>query len=286
MARIFWMAAFICIGLWQSNGWCIKKSIVRMGETIVIEKDVQVRDVVTIGGDIYVEGVVDGDAVAVGGSLILDSGAVINGDAVAVGGEIKQAENVTIEGDVVEVTAPGLMPFLKDIPDAFWHGLFWGLRIYIFIGILAFVVLITALFPKHVQVLADTTEKQPAKSLLWGLIGVIAIAPVAFLLTVSVIGIILVPVEIILVILMFFVGYVGIALFIGRKLIAALHVENLALLWQVVIGFAILWLVGWIPIIGPIFRALTSLYGFGIVITALIQHRASGKKQTTPEPAS
>ncbi len=77
--------------------------IVRMGQDVVIEAGETVEEVVVIGGDLEVRGQVEGDAVAVGGSVMLGPGAMVGGDAVSVGGSLDIDPGAIVEGDEVEV---------------------------------------------------------------------------------------------------------------------------------------------------------------------------------------
>lgn len=70
--------------------------VVRAGETV--------EDIVVVGGDLRVEGTVTGDAVVVGGQLILEPSGTIEGDATVTGGSILEnggqirGEMRTLEG--------------------------------------------------------------------------------------------------------------------------------------------------------------------------------------------
>ena len=57
-------------------------------------------EVVAIGGSIDVDGDVNGDAVAVFGSLRLNEDASVAGDAIAVGGRVLRHPNATVKGEV------------------------------------------------------------------------------------------------------------------------------------------------------------------------------------------
>jgi len=79
-----------------------------MGD-ITIEPDEVIRgDVVTLRGTITVKGEVDGDVVAVFGSVELDSTAYVDGDVVSVGGKIFKEEGAYIEGDIVQTSLTGV----------------------------------------------------------------------------------------------------------------------------------------------------------------------------------
>lgn len=88
-----------------------KKSedIFRFMGNVTIDADEFIRgDVVTLRGTIYVKGEVDGDVVAVFGSVELDSTAYVDGDVVSVGGKIYRENGAIVDGDIVQTTITGV----------------------------------------------------------------------------------------------------------------------------------------------------------------------------------
>ncbi|HEX9972642.1 MAG TPA: DUF5686 family protein [bacterium] len=83
--------------------------IVRFLGNVVIEPDEFIRgDVVTLRGTVKVQGEVDGDVVAVFGSVELDSTAFVEGDVVSVGGKIYRDKGAVVKGDLVQTTITGV----------------------------------------------------------------------------------------------------------------------------------------------------------------------------------
>lgn len=60
-------------------------------------------DVVTVGGDVVVEGAVDGDAVAAGGGIKLRAQGKMSGDAIAVGGYVEKKDGRAIGGEALGI---------------------------------------------------------------------------------------------------------------------------------------------------------------------------------------
>ena len=84
---------------WQSGD-----DIVRFGQSIRIASgEVIDGDVVAIGGSITVDGRVRGDVVVIGGSLELGPQAVVEKDVAAVGGVLRRAPGSRVDGRVREV---------------------------------------------------------------------------------------------------------------------------------------------------------------------------------------
>ena len=71
----------------------------------VEEGEVVNGDVVAIGGSVNVDGEVSGNAVAIGGSLTLGSHADIGGDAVVIGGTLQRDPGAHVGGKVVNVAS-------------------------------------------------------------------------------------------------------------------------------------------------------------------------------------
>jgi len=83
--------------------------IVRFLGNVVIEEDEFIRgDVVTLRGTIRVRGEVDGDVVAIFGSVELDSTARVKGDVVSVGGKIYRSRAARVGGDLVQTSLTGV----------------------------------------------------------------------------------------------------------------------------------------------------------------------------------
>ena len=76
-------------------------SKVSFGSSIHIEEDEVGRDLVTIGGNIRVDGDIYGDAVAVGGSIEVNG--KVTGDLVAVGGGVELGPEAQVLGEVTSV---------------------------------------------------------------------------------------------------------------------------------------------------------------------------------------
>ncbi|MGQ9603553.1 MAG: BamA/TamA family outer membrane protein [bacterium] len=99
--------------------------VVLIGTSFSIAADETVEsDVIIIGGGLVVEGVLYGEAVVIGGSIYLASGAAVKGKVTAVGGIIEQEQGAIIEGGAFEFNYPQYAPqesfhpfFPEVIPD-------------------------------------------------------------------------------------------------------------------------------------------------------------------------
>jgi hypothetical protein len=91
------------------------------------------------------------------------------------------------------------------------------------------------------------------------------VIPIAILLAISIIGIILIPLEILLIVLALIIGYIASAIFIGKSVLLALKKAPVPFV-DAILGILILFMIGFVPIIGPIMKTFFLIAGFGAVI--------------------
>lgn len=73
-------------------------------------------DAVAIGGSVLVEGQVRGDVVAVGGGVRLNEAAEVSGDVVTVGGGLSRDPGSVVKGEIVSQGGGYVMPLLIIVP--------------------------------------------------------------------------------------------------------------------------------------------------------------------------
>ena len=247
-----------------------ERSIVKIGGDVHVEKDERVEDAVAVGGSVYIDGIVDGDAVAIGGTVHLGEEAVVYGDAVTVGGKLDQTEGAKIYGTTVDVGSFDFDNIFKDMDFFDGHrGIPRGLKFIPFIGLLALVLLFSALLPKELGKVAEYVRNEPVIMFLWGFLGVILIIPLALMLAISIIGIPLIPIEMLAIFLATVIGFVAVAMMIGKKILRALNSESPSVILSAILGVIVIWLIGLIPILGPIVKTIVAITGFGAVIIAV-----------------
>lgn len=235
-----------------------KDTQVVIGQSVVVEEHERARDVVAIGGNVRIEGEASGDVAAIGGSVEVDgevggdvvavAGSVrlgpeaeIGGEVTSVGGTVDAAPGAIVHGEVAEVPfAPGLDfswdgwrggwgdldidvdPWswspLRGISEFFWAAVVTGV-----LALLACLLLLLARRP--VERVARRAAADPVRSGLVGLATEILFFPVLLLLclilVISIVGIpllLLVPFAVLALFLVAFLGYVGVALHLGRWL--------------------------------------------------------------------
>jgi hypothetical protein len=243
---------------------------VKIGGDIVVEEGMTVEEAVAIGGNVTVNGVIERDAVAVGGSIFLGPQAVVGGDAVSVGGTIEKGEGAQVRGDVVEVNIPGISSIIGLFSQGKGREWIWTFKIISFIGLLALALVLVAVIPRPFDSVLRTVEKNTLRAILSGLVGLVIVIPLAVLLGVSLVGIPLIPLEFILVGCAFLVGYVAVAQLIGNKMATAAKRPDLNVIWATMLGLIALWVIGWVPVLGWLVKGVALFLGFGGVIAALL----------------
>jgi hypothetical protein len=211
---------------------------VRFGGDVAVAEDEAIGDdVVAILGTANIDGRVDGNVVAVGGSVRLGPKANVNGDVTAVGGSVERAATTVVSGQIneIRVAAPTFAPFANFRPWRNWHGFdgpfrnpFGGpidlmatlVRVGL-VGLLA--ALMIAVVPSPVRRVADRVATEPWRAGFVGLAAQLLFVPLLVItvvvLAVSIIGIpllLLVPFGLLAVALALVMGLAGSACAIGR----------------------------------------------------------------------
>ncbi len=240
--------------------------IIKMNVDIEIPKDTVANDVVAIGGDITVRGRVNNNIVAVGGSVILKEDSAVGGQVVVVGGDIVKDPTSSIDGRITQIYMPHFVPSLINFFKGGWWALWATISFLVLLGFLGLAILFAALIPEHVGVAVSALERSFISMLLWGILWAVLIVPVAVLLAISIIGVILIPLEILFVVLALIIGYIVSAVFIGKNILLSFKKTSVPFV-DAIIGILTLFLIGFVPFVGPIIKSLFLIAGFGAVLT-------------------
>ncbi|MBI5837900.1 MAG: PDZ domain-containing protein [Candidatus Eisenbacteria bacterium] len=198
------------------------QDIVRFGESVVVSPGQQVEgDVVSIGGSVEVQpgAVVSGEVVAVGGSVMVRPGAVVRGDAVSIGSDVRVDPGGQVFGQSVSTRTPLNIPgFGRDWQHAFswWSFMFKVIRIIFYLMVL---LLVYVLFRDRFLNTSYSAAQHTVKAFFIGLLVVCTVIPVAILLCITLIGIPLAVGYVLAVFLAWVIGYLAVALFIGKRLL-------------------------------------------------------------------
>jgi hypothetical protein len=244
-------------------------TIFKIGEDVSIEEGTRANHVLTINGQITVAGTVEGNVFALGDSVVLAKKAVVKGNVVTLGGVIVMGKGAEVHGTVTEINSSNISEVITHVLSDEWEGWSWVFAIFsltIFFSVLIIAVLIVVLIPKPIQIISGAIQEETVKITLWGLLGMVLVMPLAVLLTISVIGIVLIPLEIILVVSAMLLGFIAISQLLGRKLYALLKRPSQHILRETFWGLVVLWIIGWLPYIGWMIKVLAMMMGLGAVI--------------------
>ncbi|MCX5842484.1 MAG: polymer-forming cytoskeletal protein [Deltaproteobacteria bacterium] len=244
-------------------------NVVKIGSDVTIEEGTKVHNVLAIGGQVTVEGVVENNIVALGGSVVLTRTAVVRGNVFALGGIIVRGRGAEVHGNVTEINADDISAAIANALSEEWEGWSWIFAIVsvaIFLGVLLLTVITVFLIPKPVRLIASAVREKPFKVTVWGLAGLVVVVPLAVLLAVSVVGIVLIPLEIALVLCAVLIGFISVSQLVGQKIFVILKRQDQSLMRETIWGLIILWLIGWIPYVGWMVKVCAIVLGLGGVL--------------------
>jgi hypothetical protein len=222
-----------------------------------------------INGQITVSGTVEGNVIAINKSIVLTRKAVVKGNVLTIGGVIVRGKGAEVQGTITAINSSNISDAITTVLSGEWEGWSWVFAIIsltIFFSILIIAVLIVILIPKPVRVIAASIQEETVKITLWGLLGMVLVVPLAILLTISVIGIVLIPLEMILIVSAGLLGFIAMSQILGQKLYALFRRPPQHIIRETFWGLVTLWLIGWIPYIGWMVKVLALMMGLGAVI--------------------
>jgi hypothetical protein len=276
---------------------------------LVVSAGQQARDVVALRGDVKVEGgaqarnvvavlgrvTIDGGAsveevTAIGGNVEVGPGATVAGNATSVGGKVVVDPAGTVVGEQHSIGVPQLTGLTRIAGSEFLFGepqnpfLLAAQVIAKFLMYFALGLVLLALFPRRLDTVAAAMTAHPWKSVLTGLLGTVAMPVLALLLVVTVIGILLVPVQAVAVMAAGVLGYTALAFYIGRSL--PVRVQRGTTILQLAIGTGIVVLVMELPLIGILVSITAWLLVFGAVLRSRFGSQGPALPTTVVPPAA
>jgi len=187
---------------------------IRIGSPVKV-RGVRRRDVISVGGDVTVEGTVEGDVWTLGANIELLPGATVSGDVIALGGSVEADRRSKIGGD--KHSLPNIkIPFLNLLSSE--HSAATFRFIVEMLGICLF-LLVLFLFihfgRDHLSGLGAVLSSRWKGSILYLVLAVLIIPVLTALLILSVVGILIIPFMSILLMVLAYVGYVAMAFRLG-----------------------------------------------------------------------
>lgn len=242
------------------------EDIIKVKRDVLISKEMVVNDVVVIHGSVTVYGRIEGNVVIIGGSLYLKEGARVRGHAVIIGGQIEKDATAQIAGKTTQVYFPRFLPSMATLLAGGWIAAWAAISVMVLLGFLGLSILMVALIPGNMSSAVGALERSFGTMLLWGVFWIIMIAPIALFLAISIVGIVLIPVQVLLVSLAFLIGYIVSAIYIGKNVFLSLKKASVPFV-DAIFGILILHAVGFVPLFGSVIKVVFIIAGFGAVVT-------------------
>ena len=215
-------------------------------------------NVVTFGGDVVITGKVNGNVTLYGGNLYLRGDANVVGDIHVCGGQSVEDANSELHGNVFACTKSIGELFLSD-GGASFH--FWFALAWIILG-----MLLSTLLPEHVMFVRSTVQNKAKRSLALGFLTILLAPAILAVLIALIISIPLAIMVAVVLLAAWALGTVAIGTLIGDRLLRSIAPQHNTRLTQVIVGIALLTLVGSLPVIGFITSIGTGLLGIGAVL--------------------
>jgi uncharacterized RDD family membrane protein YckC len=250
---------------------------------------------VAVFGDNYVNAPVEGDVVAVLGSVELGPNAKVRGNVVVVGGQLKRDDGATVRGSVQNILSiptgavVGLRSWLSNCvrylrPLAFAPGLGWAWTIAL--GFLGLYTLMAVLFREPVDRCVKTLQEHPGQTIVASLLTML-LTPVLFaVVCITIIGIAFIPILSFGMFLATLFGKAVVLTWIGRGVLKLFQQNEgrLTSAVAVLVGGAVILLLYVVPVIGFLVYNLLGLLALGVVVyTLLLAQRA--RRKSAPPPA-
>ncbi len=234
---------------WGHHGWAHHGSTYLFRDVTIPPGDVVNGDLNVIFGNATVQGVVNGNLNVIGGSCDTTMG-IVNG-------EVNCVQTASMSA-----IAPWVSNWTDSIPFVEQTN-----RLSMTLAANLIVFFVFLLFPLRVRLALARVEAQPGLSAIVGLLGFVAVVPLAILLVLSIIGIPLVVLEIAAVFAFVWIGQGAIALLVGRRLAELVRPNTTpSPLMALVLGLVVVSAAEIVPLVGWAVTALISLVGFGAAI--------------------
>jgi hypothetical protein len=240
-----------------------------IGRTVIVEERANVDSAVSIGGDVQVFGHVRKDVVALGGSVYLAPLSRVDGNISVIGGQVMHQDGAMVGGKISVINPGSLDSILSSFPrDGFdlFYRLVQKIGWISSIGFIILALIISAVMPSIIGAVSHQIEHNAMGALFLGVLGSMAVFPILMMLFISVMGIVLIPLEIMLVGSSMIIGYIAVSQLIGKRMTISLGRPNQPLLMETVLGLAVLFLAGFLPFFGFMAKGFVTLIGFGGVI--------------------
>jgi putative flippase GtrA len=189
-----------------------------------------------------------------------------------------------VDGQEVSVSVPGVAGILglvspsSPVSKAISTPLKFGHALAKYVVFFLLGLLILAVAPARLDRVTASLSRSPVRDVLVGLLGTVAMPVLTVLLVVTVVGILLIPVQAIAILVAAILGYTALALLVGRAL--PFRPERGTAVVQLAIGTALVVAISEIPFVGIMAMISAWFLVFGAVL------RSRGGQATPAQPGS
>lgn len=259
-------------------------SVTLSGGQVIVGSDVHGR-ILAAAGTVTILGKAL-KVVAAGGTVTIGSTAVIEEYAYVAGGTVTNAG--TIKGELranantlVNTGSAGSVEWQKTQTQANLAAISATLSligtiisILTTVGFLLLGLVLLKLFPKQFLAVHDQIVQSPVKNTVVGFVLIVVAAVVSVLLAISVVGLPFAAVFGMLFIIALLVSGLFVSLALGRQIAKLVNLKA-GDMWLFLLGFLIITVLFYLPVVGWIIRVVAVSLGFGATFYALRQHWAS-----------
>jgi hypothetical protein len=262
------------VALRLEKGSIARNQMVAVGKDMIVAGEA-LGDVAALEGSVEVTGRVDGDVVVLGGDARLGSQAQVGGDIFVLGGTVHADPGARVSGRVVSYpTASSAMVTLVEGPSlglGFTSPLVVGAKLALLASWAALLLVLFAASGRQLLETADGIRREPFRSFVTGLTGVLALVLTALFFSAFTGGLVGVPLLVLVVLLGMILklwGMVAVFYAVGDWLARRLlRRPRLRPLNAATLGLLVLGLVKFLPWVGVWVWTAATLIGIGAALS-------------------
>ena len=262
------------VALRLDKGSLTRHQMVAVGKDVFIAGEA-LSDVAALEGSVEVTGRVDGDVVVLGGDVRLGPEAEVGGDIFVLGGTIRAAPGAHAGGRMVSYpTASSALVTLVEGPSlglGFTSPVVLGAKLALLAAWAALLLVLFASSGRQLLETADGVRREPLRSFVTGLTGVLALVLTALFFSAFTGGLVGVPLLVLVVLLALILKLWGmVAVFyalgdwLGRRLLRRRRMRPLN---AATLGLVALGILKFLPYVGVWVWTAATLIGIGAALT-------------------
>jgi hypothetical protein len=254
---------------------------------LTLDAGAKVRDAVAVLGDVKLSGGASArEAVAVLGDVDIGPGAEVEQDVISVGGQVRVDPTARVGGSTHSFSFPSLPRLSGDftihlLPSPF-SLLIETLVRFAVLFVLGLVVLAVA--PRRLETVSGSMVAGPWRSLLAGVVGSVGMLVLTVLLAVTVVGLLLIPVQVLMVLAGGVLGVTALTHHLGRVL--PFPPSRRTMVLELAAGTLIFSVAAAIPVLGAMVWVATWFLAFGAVLRTRFGQPPAALPTTPVPPAA